>query len=177
MFPVEKAAIINGLAQGASGRDYATGTLQIHNLLDEETLEKIANSTTQRIWNGFIKFGSVSAGLMGVYIIWRIIKTIINTILNGIALHKVYGWSIHLLAAGWTSLTQFCIFLDARSDYIPHERKSDTQMTPLRTQLNPSGAHDKDNQLELLSDHIQAHTAQKGKGGVTSGDRCLLPEA
>ena len=69
MFPVEKAAIINELAQGASGRDYATGTLQIHNLLDEETLEKIANSTTQRIWNGFIKFGSVSAGLMGIYII------------------------------------------------------------------------------------------------------------
>ena len=91
MFPVEQAAIINGLAQGASGRDYATGTLQLHNLLDEETLEKIADSTTQWIWNGFIKFGSVSAGLTGVYIIWRIIKTIINTILNGIALHKVYS--------------------------------------------------------------------------------------
>ena len=91
MFPVEKAAIINGLAQGTSGRDYATGTLQFHNLLDEETPEKIAISTTQRIWNGFLKFGSVSAGLTGVYIIWRIIKTIINTILNSIALHKVYS--------------------------------------------------------------------------------------
>ena len=91
MFPVEKAAIINGLAQGASGRDYATGTLQLRNILDEETLEKVANSKTKRIWNSFIKFGSVSAGLTGVYIIWRIIKTIINTILNGIALHKVYS--------------------------------------------------------------------------------------
>ena len=35
---------------------------------------------------------------MGIYITWRIIKTIINTNLNGIALHKVYGWSVcHLV--------------------------------------------------------------------------------
>ena len=56
MFPVEKAAFIDGLAQGASGRDH-------QNLLDEETLEKIAYSTAQSIWNGFLKFGSISAGL------------------------------------------------------------------------------------------------------------------
>ena len=63
MFPVDKTAFIDGLAQGASGRDHATGTLQIHNLLDEETLKKIANSTAQSIWNSFLKFGFVSAGL------------------------------------------------------------------------------------------------------------------
>ena len=133
----------------------------MHNLLVEQTLQKIAENTTKRIWNGFIKFGSVSAGLMGIYVAWRIIKTIINTILNGIALHKVYGWSIHLLAAGWTSLTQFCIFLDARSDYIPLERTSDTQMTPLRTQVNPSGAPNIDNQSERLSDDEEAPAPQK----------------
>ena len=134
-------SIIDGMAQGASGRDYATGTLQIHNLLDEETLEKIANSTTQRIWNGFIKFGSVSAGLMGIYITWKIIKTIINTILNGSALHKVYGWSGRLQVAAWTSLTQFCIFLEARNDPTPRECTSDIQMSSLKLQVNTSICH------------------------------------
>ena len=86
MFPVEKTAILNGLAQGTSGRTYAADTIEMHNLLDEQTLEKIANNTTKRIWDGFIKFGSISAGLMGIYVAWRIIKTIVNTILNGIAL-------------------------------------------------------------------------------------------
>ena len=94
MFPVEKIAILNGLAQGASGRTYAEDTIQMHNLFDEQTLEKIAENTTKRIWNGFVKFESVSAGLMGIYVAWGIIKTIINTILNGIALHQVYRWSI-----------------------------------------------------------------------------------
>ena len=105
MFPVEKVAILNGLAQGASGRTYAENTIQIHNLLDEQALEKIAENTTKRIWSGFVKFGSVSAGLIGIYVAWKIIKKIINTILNGIALHQVYGWSIRLLVAVWTSLT------------------------------------------------------------------------
>ena len=138
MFPVEKIAILNGLAQGASGRTYAEGTVQIHNLLDEQALEKIAENTTRRIWHGFVKFGSVSAGLMGIYVAWRIIKTIINTILNGIALHQVYGWSIRLLVAVWTSLTQFCIFIEARSDRTPRECINEVQLEPLNTQVKPS---------------------------------------
>ena len=159
MFPVEKAAIIDGLAQEASGRDYATGTLQIHNLLDEETLEKIANSTTQRIWNGLIKFGSVSTGLMGIT--WSIIKTIINTILNGIALHKTYGWSIRLLVAVWTSLTQFCIFIEARNDHTPRECMSNVQMYSLKTQVNASDAPNKDNQSEQSSDSEEIASSHK----------------
>ena len=148
------------MAQGASGRDYATGTLQIHNLLDEETLEKIANSTTLRIWNGFIKFGSVSAALMGIYITWRIIKTI-NTILNDIAVHKVYGWRVRLLVAAWTPLTQFFIFLEARNDPTPRECTSDVQMSSLKLQVNTSKAPNKDNQSEQSSDSEEIASSHK----------------
>ena len=181
MFPMERTAIIDGLAQGASGRDYATGTLKIHNLLDEETQEKIANSTTQRIWNGFIKFGSVSAGLMGIDITWSTIKTIINTILNGNALHKVYGWSGRLLVAAWTSLTQFCTFLEARNDPNPRECTNDVQMSFLKLQVNTRDAPNKDNHPEQSSDSEEIASSNKrffkhvfaGKGGVTSDDRRL----
>ena len=150
MFPVEKAAFIDGLVQGAPGRDHATETLQIHSLLDEDTLEKIANYTVQKIWNGFLKFGSVSAGIMGIYITWRIIKTIINTNLNGIALHKVYGWSACRLVAAWTSLTQFCTFLEARNHPTSRECMSNVQMSSLKLQVNTSDAPNKDNQSEQM---------------------------
>ena len=164
MFPVERTAIIDGLAQGASGRDYATGTLQIHNLLDEETLEKIANSTTQKIRNGFIKLGSVSAGLMDIYITWRIIKTIINTILNGIALHKVYGWSGRHLVAAWISLTQYCIFLETRNDPTQRECTNDVQMSSLKLQVNTSDAPNRstqDNHPEQSSDSEEIARSKK----------------
>ena len=161
VFPEERTAIIDGLAQGASGRDYATGTLKIHNLLDEETQEKITNSTTQRIWIGFIKFGSVPAGLMGIYITWRIIKTIINTILNGIALHKVYGWSGRLLVAAWTSLTQFCTFLEARNDPTTRDCTNDVQMSSLKLQVNTSDTPNKDNHPEQSSDSEEIASSKK----------------
>ncbi|KOC58986.1 General transcription factor II-I repeat domain-containing protein 2, partial [Habropoda laboriosa] len=130
MFPVEKSSIINSMAQGASGRAFSAITLQMSNLLDESALQKIAESTAKRLWTGFITFGSISTGVIGVYITFRIIKLVIGTILNGIALHAAYGWGLRLVAAVWSSLAHFCIYLNTRDQnttsghnpqQIPHE--------------------------------------------------------
>ncbi|KOC71218.1 hypothetical protein WH47_06140 [Habropoda laboriosa] len=47
---------------------------------------------------------------MGIYLTCRIIKLILDTLINRYALHAVYGWSVHLLSAMWDSLVQFLIF-------------------------------------------------------------------
>ncbi|KOC58650.1 hypothetical protein WH47_05253 [Habropoda laboriosa] len=47
---------------------------------------------------------------MGIYLTCRIIKLILDTLINGYALHAVYGWSVHLLSTMWDSLAQFLIF-------------------------------------------------------------------
>ena len=77
----------------------------------------------------------------GIYITWRIIKTIININLNGIALHKVYGWSVRLLIAAWTTLTQFCTFLEARNDPTSRKCTSDVQMSFFK-HMNTSSEHE-----------------------------------
>ncbi|KOC59989.1 hypothetical protein WH47_10117 [Habropoda laboriosa] len=61
-------------------------------------------------------FGSFTAGILGIYITLRLIKLIINAVLNGIALHAAYGWSLHLLAAVWSTLAHFCIFLQQKRE-------------------------------------------------------------
>ncbi|KOC71224.1 hypothetical protein WH47_06146 [Habropoda laboriosa] len=114
MFPIEKAAINNSLAQGASGRQYNQGSIQISNLISETSLQKIAKSAAKQIWSGFITFRSISVGIFGVYVAIKIIQVIVNTILNGIALYTVYGWSIHIITAIWSTLAHFCIFLKQR---------------------------------------------------------------
>ncbi|XP_076661080.1 uncharacterized protein LOC143364870 [Halictus rubicundus] len=116
MFPVDKVAVINSIAQGASGRQYASDSINMFNLLDEHSLQQIAESTAQKLWSGLTTFGSVSAALIGIYIIFKMIKIIINTIMNGMALHSIYGWSMHLAAAIWGSLTRFFIFLKRRDE-------------------------------------------------------------
>jgi len=50
------------------------------NLLDEQ-LDKIAENVGTRLWKGFVTFGSASAGVLAIFIIVRLIKLIIDTII------------------------------------------------------------------------------------------------
>ncbi|KOC58647.1 hypothetical protein WH47_04874 [Habropoda laboriosa] len=156
MFPVEKSSIINSMAQGASGRAFSPGNIQISNLLDESALKKIAESTTKRLWAGFVTFGSVSAGIIGVYITFKIIKIIIGTILNGIALHAAYGWSLRLIAAVWSSLTHFCIYLNQRN------------------QNNTSGHNNGQVPLECISVVTPNVTPTDVETAIRSSDSCSI---
>ena len=111
MFPVEKPAILNVIAKGAMGQRIPAGSVSISNLLDEESLDRIAQSTSRKVWNGFLDFGSASAGILGIIIILRLAKLIIDTIIHGYALHSIYGWSLHLLGALWASVTSLLLYL------------------------------------------------------------------
>jgi len=74
MFPVEKPALLNSMARGISGYSIQDGSLSLYNLLDEESLNKIVESTAFRIWNGFITFGSATAEILGVFFVIRLVK-------------------------------------------------------------------------------------------------------
>ena len=99
MFPAEKPALLNILARGAGGHSLHSGSLSMYNLLDEDFLNKIVDTTTSCVWNGFITFGSATAGVFGIFVIIRIINLIIDTAIHGYALHSLYGCSLHLLRA------------------------------------------------------------------------------
>lgn len=128
MFSAEKPALLNSVARGIQGYNKGPNTISIHNLLDEETLEKIAQSTASRIWDGFILFGSATAGVFGIFVIIRIIKLIIDTAIHGYALHMVYGCSIHLIGAIWSSLTHLLLQLA----HGPLRRDAETMTTESR---------------------------------------------
>ena len=52
-----------------------------------------------------------SAGIIAILTIIHIIKITVDIILQAYAIHSVYGWSLHLLGALWTSVTHFLISL------------------------------------------------------------------
>jgi len=112
MFPVERPAMLNTLARGMMGQPTTMhGGSSFANILDEASIEKITVSAWNKIWNKFLIFGNISAGLLGVYLAARAIKLILDTIVHGYALHTVYGWSVYLLGAIWDSLTQLLLHL------------------------------------------------------------------
>jgi len=111
MFPVERPQMLNTLARGAMGQSIPSGSISMMNLLDEKSLEKIAESAGARIWQGFMTFGSASAGVLAIFFLIRLIKLIVDTIIHGYALHSVYGWSLHLIGAIWSSVTHLLLHL------------------------------------------------------------------
>lgn len=111
MFPAERPAILNTIARGMNGLSFNDQSGSISNLLDEIALKKIASTAWEKTWGTFLKFSSVSAGIIGILMILRGIKLIIDTIIHGYALHTVYGWSLYLIGAFWDSVTYLLLHL------------------------------------------------------------------
>jgi len=110
MFPAEKPAVLNAMARGMTGHAIPGDAISIYHLLDEASLQKIADSTASRIWGGFITFGSATAGVFGVLITIRLIKLVIDTTIHGYALHSAYGCSLYVLGAIWSSMTNLLLY-------------------------------------------------------------------
>lgn len=114
MFPAERPAILNSVARGIVGEPTIAQGGPLSNLLDDETIHKIIESTWEKTWGYFSVFGNISAGFIGIIIMFRGIKLIFDTIIHGYALHTVYGWSIYLVGAVWDSVTNLLLHLSKR---------------------------------------------------------------
>ncbi|KYN00131.1 hypothetical protein ALC62_09092 [Cyphomyrmex costatus] len=121
MFPVERPSIVNTLARGAMGNAIPAGSISLSTLLDEDSLNRIADSAGKKVWRGFVTFGSASAGILAIFIIIRVVELIIDTMIHGYALHTMYGWSLHLIGAVWSSVTHLLLHLGRRKDTKPQE--------------------------------------------------------
>ncbi|XP_076545671.1 uncharacterized protein LOC143305526 [Osmia lignaria lignaria] len=108
--PLEKSALLNTIARGMLGEESVQGGL-INNLFTENTLSHIAENTWNKFVEKFIKFGSISSAVIMILIIIHICKLIIDTIIRGYTLHTLYGWSIKLLGAIFSSITYLLVTL------------------------------------------------------------------
>jgi len=135
MFPVESTALLNTFARTAAGHRVPLSGISLTGFLDEETLDKIATSTGEKLWGGFVKFGTASAGFIGIWMLIRLIKLIADTAIHGYALHSVYGWSLHLLGAIFSSITNLLLHLGRRN-----QPKSSPQ-SPEGTTTNKQSVH------------------------------------
>lgn len=112
MFPIEQPTLINNFAKAAAGHRVPPSRISITNLLDDNTFDFITKSTSEKIFEGFLQFGSpLTAGLIGIWIVIKIVMIVADTLIHGYALHTVYGWSIHLLGAVFSSITNLLLHL------------------------------------------------------------------
>lgn len=111
MFPAERPAVLNTVARGVMGRSTHLHGGSLSNLIDEASIEKIAVSTWHKFWDKFLIFGNISAGMLGIYLCIRTFKLMLDTLVHGYILHRIYGWSLYLVGAIWDSVTQLLLHL------------------------------------------------------------------
>ena len=111
MFPAERDAVLNDFAREVNGLPPTEQDGTLLKLLNEEAVSKIIDSTWSRVWKRFLTFGTVSAGLIGMLIIIKGIKIVIDVVVRGYTLTSGFGWYFHLIGALWSSVAHLLLFL------------------------------------------------------------------
>lgn len=160
MFPVEKPSMLDTLAQGAMGHSIPQNRISMFNLMDTDSLERIAESASAKLWQGFVTFGSASAGVLAIIMIIRLIKLMVDSLIRGYALHTVYGWSIHLLGAIWSSITHLLLQLGSAKQTTPGEKSGKDEH---HHEMEPLAPHEDINSASVASETAKTQVKNYGE--------------
>ena len=109
MFPIEKQAVLHNIAQQIIGQGNAD--INLTNLFSENTIWHVITHGWDIALQKLIECGSISSAINMALIIFHIIKLIIDTFIRGYLLHTIYGFSLHLMAAIFSSITHLFMAL------------------------------------------------------------------
>lgn len=58
----------------------------------------MVDNKIQNMWISFTTFGNIASKFLGVYLVWKIIITTINTKLNILTLYQTFDWNAKVIA-------------------------------------------------------------------------------
>ena len=109
--PQEIEASQKKLARQTKGFIIMDHRLNLNSLIDENTISNLVDNKIKIMWCWFTVFDEFISGLLGIFFIWKIILSCINTGLDISLLYQTFGLSIKLIAgifASFTSLISLC---------------------------------------------------------------------
>ncbi|KAL4123097.1 hypothetical protein QTP88_015327 [Uroleucon formosanum] len=116
------------LARQTMGFSSMDKTLKLNTLFDENIISQLVDNKLKKMWGWFTVFGEFISGLLGIFFIWRIILTCINTGLNISLLYQTFGWSLKLVAGIFSSITHYIMH---NMHKIQQQQKNEEQLHSL----------------------------------------------
>ncbi|XP_071055082.1 uncharacterized protein [Onthophagus taurus] len=101
IIPTERKAVSNILTE--------TMIYDIAPLISEHTIKGWVQGQWDAFWNWFPYLGSLTGGCLAMFFVVRALKFVIDTIVHGVVLFELFGWSVRLIGAVWDSVTMFCV--------------------------------------------------------------------
>ena len=94
---------------------------------DALVTEKVIKNAFEKYWSKFLTWstwmGNMTSTAIGIYIMVRMVKFVIDTLIHGKILFDIYGFGWMLLASFWDSLTNF---LSHRGNQMQTTARNDT---------------------------------------------------
>lgn len=98
LFPLEQPAINQVIAYHAGGVDIGSQNVDLTSLFNQDIIRKYQESLFEKMYGWVWEISMQFAGFFGFLSILMIIKYIVNMIINGTFLYKMFGGGAHLLA-------------------------------------------------------------------------------
>ena len=138
MYSNERTAITNVMARDMAGQQPNMQGLSLQGMLDDVFMKNIRVSLLQKAWEKFAIFDNIVAGLIGIMVLCKAVKWVINTLFHGKILYNFYGLSGYLLGALWDSVTTYFIQRKAKErlpEHVVHNNHSTCRTIRLEKEL------------------------------------------
>lgn len=114
LFPIEKQSLLNSVAR-AMVNEPVKDQAALANLITDNVITSIAMRTWNYLWADFMIFGQFSSGIISIIMISQVVIMIVEFLIRGYTLHKIFGWSGKILGAVFGSLTHLFVAAEHNS--------------------------------------------------------------
>ncbi|KAL7288331.1 hypothetical protein TKK_0017665 [Trichogramma kaykai] len=135
-FPLKRQALLESVVRRLADRPRTAESGNFQKLLDEDTFNKMSRSYFRSLYAGFIEFGAVCASIAGCVVVIQLIKLVIDTVIHGVTLYSIYGWSFRLLGAFFGSITTMLIHIGRPATNNNNNRHDDDNNNDVDNNLN-----------------------------------------
>lgn len=138
----ERKAVQNIITRRVAGMEAGGQGFSTVGIFNAEELKELAVSTSRQIWGWFTDFGLFISGLLGFHVIFRVLKYVIGSTLNGIQLYQAVGCGFGLIACVWNTLTMWVLNRHSRADTskTPDSSAAPEQVPEVRVSMPVTGA-------------------------------------
>lgn len=106
MHPSEREAISNAIVRKILlPNEQDQQNMRLSNLMDDNHIKNIFKKAWSKTWNTLLTIGDVMSAALAIWMITRVVKFIIDSILHAYALYGVYGWAWQLFIGIYDVLT------------------------------------------------------------------------
>lgn len=79
--------------------------LKLNNIMDENYIQNVFSKAWKKTWSTLTTIGDIMSAILALWLICRLIKFVIDSILHAYELHGIYGWGWQIIVMFWDVLT------------------------------------------------------------------------